>query len=92
MGGTTFKKGYWFIGSRLQPESAACTASSAKPYPPQGGAVLAICKQAEELWEKNNKSEGRDQEFYHLAERGLPYREIDAQDEVQRGLGRALKC
>ncbi len=53
MGRTIFEKRYWFIGSRLQPESAACTASSAKPYPLLDGAVPAIRKQVQEIWEKN---------------------------------------
>lgn len=58
----------------------------ARPCPssPQGGAVLSTGKQemaqptemdivrrAYELWEQAGKPEGRDQEFYHLAEQEL---------------------
>jgi hypothetical protein len=30
-----------------------------------------ILKRAYEIWEKNNKPEGRDEEFYHQAEQEL---------------------
>ena len=34
-------------------------------------AVIKVVRRAYELWEKAGKPEGRDQEFYHQAEREL---------------------
>jgi Protein of unknown function (DUF2934) len=62
--------------------SVACTASLPFTIAPDGGAVhqkdflmkpseKQILDRAHELWEQNGRPDGREDEFWHLAEREL---------------------
>ena len=64
-------------------DSVACTAPNLRPQPPSGAVLstgkqemtqpteMDIVRRAYELWQQAGEPEGKDQEFYHLAEQEL---------------------